>query len=75
MQDEVHLVANGSTTNDALVGKKDIKGEASENGRDEHFVSVGKERDDLHQISAVEIHNILQSDNDSVVKDRVFLRN
>ena len=64
MQYEVHLVAHGSTTDDAFVGKKDIKGEASENGRDEHFIGVGKERDDLHQISAVEIHNFLQRDNE-----------
>ena len=60
MQDEVHLVAHGSTTDDAFVRKEDIKGEASENRRDEYFVGVSKERDDLHQISAVVIHNFLQ---------------
>ena len=59
MQDEVHFVANGSTTDDEFTGKKDIKGEASENGRDEYLISVSKEGNDLHQITTVVIHNIL----------------
>lgn len=59
MQDKVHFVANGSTTDDEFTRKKDVKGEASENGRDEDLISVSKEGNDLHQITTVVIHNIL----------------
>ena len=62
MQDKVHFVANGSTMDDVFTRKKDVKGEASENRRDEYLVGISKERDDLHQITAVEIHNFLQGD-------------
>ena len=61
MQDEVHFVANGSTADDEFTGKKDVKGEASENGCDEYLIGVGKEGDNLHQITTVVIHNILQN--------------
>ena len=72
MQDEVHFVANGSTTDDVFTRKKDIKGEASENGRDEYLVRISKERDHLHQITAVEIHNFLQRDSKNSMIDKNY---
>lgn len=58
--DEVHLLANGSLSDDVVTWLEDLETQFGQHGGDKVWISVGEQRHGGHQFTTVEVNDLLQ---------------
>ncbi len=59
MLDEVHLLADGSLSDDVICWLEDLEAELGQHGGHKVGLCVGEQRHGGHQLTAVEVHDFL----------------
>lgn len=72
MLDEVHLLANGSLSDDVVTRLEDLETQFGQHGGDKVWISVGKQRHGGHQFTTVKVNNLLQKTQKSVLDFRTY---
>lgn len=60
MLDKVHLLADGALSDDVISGLEDFKSQFGQHGGHEVGIGVGKQRHGGHQLTAVEVDDLLR---------------
>lgn len=60
MLDEVHLLADGSLSDDVVARLKDLKAQFGQHRGDKVWISVGEQRHGGHQFTTVKVDDLLQ---------------
>ena len=61
--DEVHLLANGSLSDDVVARLEDLEAQFGQHGGDKVRIGVGEQRHGGHQFTTVKVDDLLQARN------------
>ena len=67
MLDEVHLLADGSLSDDVVAWLEDLEAQLGQHGGDKVWIGVGEQRHGSHQFSTVKVDDLLWEAEKSVL--------